>query len=310
MWFKNLKLFRLSSDWKTSADQLDALLAKEAFVSAGAAAPMSSGWVPPREGDLRLAYAVGRQILCAFRTEKKLLPASVINQFVKVRAAELEDQQGFKPGRKQMRDLKDEVTESLLPRAFSLQRDTRLWIDPVNQWVVVDTPSASKVEEVISALGRVLHPFPMLPVQVNISPATAMTEWILSAEPPVNFTVDQDAELRAGGDKAAVVRYVKHTLDIDDIKKHVQGGKQCTRLALTFNNRVSFVLTENLDIKRVAALDILDSPELQGAADAAEKFDGDITLMCAEISQLLDALMSALEEARADGNKPPAQPRK
>ena len=144
----------------------------------------------------------------------------------------------------------------------------------------------------ISALGRVLHPFPMLPVQVNVSPATAMTEWILSAEPPANFTVDQDAELRAGGDKAAVVRYVKHTLDIDDIKKHVQGGKQCTRLALTFNNRVSFVLTENLDIKRVAALDILDSPESQGAADAAEKFDGDITLMCAEISQLLDALCS------------------
>ena len=310
MWFKNLKLFRLSGDWKTSADQLDALLAKESFVSAGAAAPMSSGWVPPREGDLRLAYAVGRQILCAFRTEKKLLPASVINQFVKVRAVELEDQQGFKPGRKQMRDLKEEVTESLLPRAFSLQRDTRLWIDPVNHWVIVDTSSASKVEEVISALGRVLHPFPMLPVQVNVSPATAMTEWILSAEPPANFTVDQDAELRAGGDKAAVVRYVKHTLDIDDIKKHVQGGKQCTRLALTFNNRVSFVLTENLDIKRVAALDILDSPESQGAADAAEKFDGDITLMCAEISQLLDALMVALEEVRADAAKPAAQPRK
>ncbi len=310
MWFKNLKLFRLSGDWKTSADQLDALLAKESFVSAGAAAPMSSGWVPPREGDLRLAYAVGRQILCAFRTEKKLLPASVINQFVKVRAVELEDQQGFKPGRKQMRDLKEEVTESLLPRAFSLQRDTRLWIDPVNHWVIVDTASASKVEEVISALGRVLHPFPMLPVQVNVSPATAMTEWILSAEPPANFTVDQDAELRAGGDKAAVVRYVKHTLDIDDIKKHVQGGKQCTRLALTFNNRVSFVLTENLDIKRVAALDILDSPESQGAADAAEKFDGDITMMCAEISQFLDELMVALEEVRADAAKPAAQPRK
>ena len=269
---------------------------------------MSSGWVPPREGDLRLAYAVGRQILCAFRTEKKLLPASVINQFVKVRATELEDQQGFKPGRKQMRDLKEEVTESLLPRAFSLQRDTRLWIDPVNHWAIVDTASASKVEEIISALGRVLHPFPILPVQVNVSPATAMTEWILSAEPPANFTVDQDAELRAGGDKAAVVRYVKHTLDIDDIKKHVQGGKQCTRLALTFNNRVSFVLTENLDIKRVAALDILDSPESSGATDAAEKFDGDITLMCAEISQLLDALMAALEEVRADVDRPAAQP--
>lgn len=310
MWFKNLKLFRLSGAWKTSAEELDALLAKEAFVSGGASAPISSGWVPPREGDVRLAYSVGPQILCAFRTEKKLLPASVINQFVKVRAVELEEQQGFKPGRKQMRDLKEEVTESLLPRAFSLQRDTRLWIDPVNNWVVVDTSSTAKVEEVISALGKLLNPFPLLPVQVNISPATAMTDWILSGEPPVNFTVDQDAELRAGGDKAAVVRYVKHTLEIDDVKKHVQAGKQCTRLALTFNNRVSFVLTENMDIKRVAALDILDSPELQGAADAAEKFDGDMTLMCAEVALLLDALMASLEEIRADAGTPDAAARK
>lgn len=296
MWFKNLKLFRLSPSFTLTAPQLDALLAKEQFVSAGAAAPLSIGWVPPREEDVRFAYGVGRQVLCAYRTEKKLLPSTVINQFAKVRAQELEDQQGFKPGRKQLRDLKEEVTQTLLPRAFSLARDTRVWIDPVNHWLVIDTASASKSEEILTALGKAIYPFPVEPVQVTISPAAAMTDWVLGGHGPANFTVDQDAELRAGGDKAAAVRYVKHALDSDDIQKHIKGGKQCMRLALTFNDRVSFVLTENLDIKRVAAQDILDQSEQNMPADANEQFDGDFTLMCAELNQMLSALLEALEE--------------
>lgn len=298
MWFKNLKLYRLASSWNLTAEQLDQQLTKEAFVSAGQAAAQSVGWVPVREEDTRLAYSVGQQIICSFRTEKKLLPATVINQFVKVRAQELEEQQGFKPGRKQLRDLKEEVTNTLLPRAFSLQRDTRIWIDPVNQWLAMDTSSTSKAEELLSALGKAIYPFPVEPIQVTLSPAAAMTDWITSGQAPANFSIDQDAEFRAGGDQAAVVRYVKHTLDADDVQKHIRAGKQCTRLALTWNDKISFVLTENLDIKRIAAQDILDQPDHQMAANEAEKFDSDFTLMCAELNLLAASLLEALEEKR------------
>jgi len=296
MWFKNLKLYRLASSYTWTAEQINELLAREVFVSAGAAAAQSQGWVAPIERDDRLAYSVGKQLLCAYRVEKKLLPVSVINQFTKVRAQELEEQQGFKPGRKQMKDLKLEVTESLIPRAFSLQRDTRLWFDPVNRWVALDTASPSKAEEILSALGKALYPFPVEPIHVEISPTTAMTEWILSGHAPSNFSIDQDAELRASGEKAAAVRYVKHALDNEDIQKHVQAGKQCTRLALTWNDRVSFVLTENLDIKRIAPLDVLDQDDSKMPADEQEKFDSDFTLMCAEFNLMLAGLLDALKE--------------
>lgn len=296
MWFKNLKLYRLASSYTWTAEQINELLAREVFMSAGAAAAQSQGWVAPKEHDDRLAYSVGKQLLCAYRVEKKLLPVSVINQFTKVRAQELEEQQGFKPGRKQMKDLKLEVTESLIPRAFSLQRDTRLWFDPVNRWVALDTASPSKAEEILSALGKALYPFPVEPIHVEISPTTAMTEWILSGHAPSNFSIDQDAELRASGEKAAAVRYVKHALDNEDIQKHVQAGKQCTRLALTWNDRVSFVLTENLDIKRIAPLDVLDQDDSKMPADEQEKFDSDFTLMCAEFNLMLAGLLDALKE--------------
>jgi recombination associated protein RdgC len=254
------------------------------------------GWIAPLENDGRLVYSVGKQILCAHRAEKKLLPASVINQFVKVRAQALEDQQGFKPGRKQMKDLKLEVTESLIPRAFSLQRDTRVWLDPVNHWLAIDTASTSKAEEILSALGKALYPFPVEPVHVSVSPMTAMTNWMLSGDAPTNFSIDQDAELRASGEKAAVIRYVKHALDIDEVQKHVKAGKQCTRLAMTWNDKVSFVLTDSMDIKRIAPLDVLDQSDQSMPANELEKFDSDFTLMCTELALLLEGLMDALEE--------------
>lgn len=166
----------------------------------------------------------------------------------------------------------------------------------MNHWMAIDTASTSKAEEILSALGKALYPFPIEPIQVSISPTTAMTQWVLTGEAPPNFSIDQDAELRASGEKAAVVRYVKHSLDIDEIKKHVETGKQCTRLALTWNDRVSFVLNENLDLKRIVPLDILDQNDAQLPANEIEKFDADFTLMTSELNLLFNGLLAALEE--------------
>jgi recombination associated protein RdgC len=125
---------------------------------------------------------------------------------------------------------------------------------------------------------------------------TAMTNWMLSGDAPTNFSIDQDAELRASGEKAAVIRYVKHALDIDEVQKHVKAGKQCTRLAMTWNDKVSFVLTDSMDIKRIAPLDVLDQSDQSMPANELEKFDSDFTLMCTELALLLEGLMDALEE--------------
>lgn len=298
LWFKNLKVYRLVPDWSCTADTLIASLEAEAFAPADSHAAVSSGWVAPAPHDERLAYGVAGQILCSFRTEKKLLPASVVNQFVKARALELEEQQGFKPGRKQMRDLKVEVTESLLPRAFSVKRDTRVWIDPVAHWLIIDTASSTKAEEILSALGKALYPFPVEPLQVRTSPATAMTDWVLQGEGPALLSIDQDAELKSGSEQGGAIRYVKQSLDLEEVQKHVRAGKQCTLLALTFHDRISFVLNEQLDLKRVSPLDILDQADQDNSRDETEKFDSDFALMCAEYQQLLAYLAGELDEIR------------
>jgi len=293
MWFKNLKIYRLASDWTVSADALEAMLARHAYQPGNALQTNNLGWVPVRESGA-LVHAVNGQWLLAVRAEKKLLPATVVNQFARARAQELEEQQGYKPGRKQMKELKEQITDELLPRAFSIWRDTRVWIDPVNRWLVIDAAAAAKADEVLGLLAKSVDPFPAEPLYVAQSPATAMTAWLAADVAPENFTIDQDTELRPAGDSRAAVRYVHHAIDADDANKHIATGKHCTRLALTWLDGVSFVLTENLDIKRVTPLDLMLEACPVTFANDDERFDADMALMTGELARLLNDLLAAL----------------
>lgn len=292
MWFKNLQIYRLTAPWTLSAEQLEASLASQAFAPCTSLDMQSQGWVSPRDNGM-LVHTVNRQLLLQLGTEKKLLPSSVINQVSKARAAELEEQQGFKPGRKQMKEIKEQVTDELLPRAFSIQRSTRAWIDPVNGWLVIDAASPAKADEVFKLLLKSLETLPFASLRTERSPLTAMTDWLASDEAPAGFTVDQDTELRAAGEGKATVRYVRHTLEPDDVRRHIASGKQCTRLAMTWSDRVSFVLTESLAIKRVAALDVLKENDSAMQNDD-ERFDTDFALMTGELAKLMADIVQAL----------------
>ncbi|MBV2161446.1 recombination-associated protein RdgC [Achromobacter denitrificans] len=292
MWFKNLKIYRLSAAWPLFGDDLEAALARQAYQPGNNLEMQCIGWVPPREGS-GLAYAVGGQILLTLRAEKKLLPGTVINQVAKFRAQEIEEQRGYKPGRKQMKEIKERVTDELLPRAFSVYRDTRVWIDPRNRWLVIDAAASSKADEVIGILAKCIEPFPLENLYVMQSPASAMTTWLAEDEAPANFSIDQDTELRSSGQSGAAIRYVKHSIDADDARRHIQSGKQCTRLAMTWADRISFVLTDGLDIKRVSPLDVLKEGSDAMQTDDA-KFDSDMALMTGELSKMMAELVDVL----------------
>lgn len=90
-----------------------------------------------------------------------------------------------------MRELKEQVTDELLPRAFSIRRDTRVWIDCKNGWLVIDAASQAVADEVRGLLVKSIDQLPLGTVRVTHSPVAAMTEWLLSGEGPAGFTLDQ-----------------------------------------------------------------------------------------------------------------------
>ncbi|MDO4682788.1 MAG: recombination-associated protein RdgC [Lautropia sp.] len=292
--FRNALLFRLSDQWEPDPDVVEEKLARLAFAPGLAADAQSLGWVPAMEGD-GLAHRVGRQWLLTLRAEKKLLPASVINQFTKAKAAALEEEQGFKPGRKQMRELKDRVREELLPKAFSIFRDTRVWIDPVGRWVVVDSTAPARADEIIGLLKKSLDDLPLAPLKLAHSPAQAMTAWLLDNEVPGPFSIDDDSELKDTGETRAAVRYVRQQVDADTVQRHLKEGKQCTRLALTWRDRVSFVLTEQAAVKRINMLDVVrEGRESLDEGDARQVFDAEFMIMTGEMSGMLADLLAVL----------------
>ena len=293
MWFKNLKIYRLSAPWTLTGEQLEESLARHAYQSGNNLEMQSVGWISPRE-NAALSHMVNQQILLSLRAEKKLLPATVVNQVARARAQEIEEQQAYKPGRKQMKEIKERVTDELLPKAFSVYRDTRVWLDPVNHWLVLDAAASAKADEVIGVLVKTIDPWPLEILYVAQAPAAAMTGWLAADEAPDNFSIEQDTELRASGESRAAIRYVKHTIDVDDVRRHIQSGKQCTRLAMTWADRVSFVLTEALDVKRIAPLDVLKEGNDAVMQNDDEKFDSDMALMTGELAKLLAELTEAL----------------
>ncbi|MDP2786325.1 MAG: recombination-associated protein RdgC [Sulfurimicrobium sp.] len=293
MWFRNLQIYRLSSDWNITAQHLDEQLAQHVFQPCGSMDRQSRGWVSPR-GDERLAYALNGQIMLALRVEQKLLPGSVVNDVAKDRIVEFEQQQGYSPSRKQAREIKERVAEELLPRAFARRRTTYVWIDPSHGWLAIDAASAAKADEVLEMLNKCISDLPLSPLRTERSPAAAMTEWLTTSEAPAGFSIDRDCELRSPVEENATVRYVRHPLDAEEISKHITAGKQPTRLALTWDDRISFVLTDRLEIKRLAFLDILKEEAEASTETADEQFDADFALMTGELARLLPAIVAAL----------------
>jgi recombination associated protein RdgC len=230
----------------------------------------------------------------ALAIEQRLLPAAVVNQEARDRAAAIEAQQGYAPGRKQMRELRERVTEELMPRAFTKRRTTLVWIDPQAGWFCVDAASQAKAEEVIEHLRHCLDEFPLALLHTQLSPQAAMADWLSGGEAPAGFSIDRDCELKAAGDEKAAVRYVRHPLEGDEVKAHLAAGKLPTRLALTWDERISFMLTEKLEIKRLAFLDILKEAAEQSAEHADEQFDADFALMTGELARFLPALVGVL----------------
>ena len=297
MWLKNLTLYRLPAKWPVKADALEEKLAGQPLKPCGGFQMESLGWTAPRT-DGPFLHSQENQWLIALGVEQKLLPASVVRQATEERAAKLAKKQAHPVGRKQMRDLREQVLTELMPRALARRRITHGWIDKKAGLLAVDSAADPKAEQFMEVLRRAETGLTAPRLETQRSPASAMAEWLSKAQAPGKFTIDQDLELRAPDASHATVRYARHGLEGRDIRDHLAAGKQAVRLGLTWNERISFVLTEHLQVKRVTFLDLLKREdggnENEDKVDEEEKFAIDFSLMTGELSLLLADLVKAL----------------
>ena len=289
--FKNVMVYRLPADWSASLEQVEQGLEKGRFVECGATQMKSLGWVAPRGVQHGvLAESVGGQWLLKLMMESKLVPAAVVKRALEQRVGKIAQETGRKPGKKETRDIKDELLLELLPKAFTKQDTVLVWIDPARQLLVTNAGSQGKADVVMTALVEALPGFAPTLLQTEASASASMSQWLASGEPPAAFSIDRECELKAADESRATVRYARHQLDIDEVRSHIGAGKLPTKLALSWNGRVSFMLTDAMHLKRISFLDVV----FEGVAENNDAFDADAAIATGELSRLIPDLVDAL----------------
>ena len=291
--FKNLTVYRIGPGWAAHSTALEAGLEKMTFVPCGATQPVSAGWAPPRgAAHGPLVEAVGAQWLMKLVIEQRVLPAAVVRRRVEERALQIEQATGRKPGKKQAKELKEEIVLDLLPQAFTKQAAIKVWLNPKQRLLMIDASSPAKADEVVSQLIKALDGLSLAPLHTAQSPAAAMSAWLTSGEPPAGFSIDRECELKSADETRSAVRYARHALDIAEVRQHIAAGKLPTQLALTWQGRVSLLLTEAMQVKKIAFLEGVFEGGGKPAKD--EAFDADAAIATGELGKLIPDLIAAL----------------
>jgi recombination associated protein RdgC len=291
--FKNLIVYRIGPGWAANSAELEAGLEKMIFVECGATQPVSAGWAPPRGvAHAPLLESVGGQWLMKLVVEQRVVPSAVVKRRVDERAAQIEQATGRKPGKKQQKELKEEVMLDLLPQAFTKQASIRVWLNPKDRLLLIDASSPAKADDVVTQLVKAADGLALTPLHTAQSPAAAMSEWLTTGEAPAGFSIDRECELKSPDETKSAVRYARHALDIEEVRQHIAGGKVPTQLALTWQGRVSLLLTEAMQVKKIAFLEGVFEGGSKPKKD--EAFEADAAIATGELGKLIPDLIDAL----------------
>lgn len=300
MFFRNLTLFRFPTTLDFS--QLDELLPEMTLKPVGALDLSSRGFVPPfGRGDDVLAHRSGESLWLTVGGEDKILPGSVVNDLLAKKLAEIEEKEGRKPGGRTRKRLKEDLVHELLPRAFVKSSRTDALLDLEHGFIAIDTSSRKNAETVVSEIRGAMGSFPALPLNAEVAPRSILTGWIAGEPLPEGLALGEECEMKDAMDGGAVVKCQNQDLQGDEIAKHLEAGKQVTRLALVLDDHLSFVLGEDLVIRKLKFLDgAVDQLENSEPEDLRAELAARFALMSGEVKRLFVVLEAALKLSKAE----------
>ncbi len=293
--FKNLIVYRIGADWSATVEAMEEALASARFVECGATQEKSIGWIEPRgEKNGALVESIGGQRILKLQIETKAVPGAVVKRKALEQIEQIEKTTGRKPGKREVKEIREDALLSLLPMAFTKQSAVLVWIDLASHLLMTDAGSQAKADEVITALVSALPGLPLTLVQTTVSPQVAMTHWLTAETPeewPQRLSVERECELKSNDEEKSVVKFTRHNLLNDEIRHHVAQGKLPVKLALSWDGRVGFVLTEALQLKKISFLEGVFDGSSAGKEDG---FDADVAIATGELGKLIPDLFDAL----------------
>lgn len=290
-WFKNAMIYRLTKDLDWSSDKLQTELQQCEYHPCNQSDMSKFGWTNPLRGSEMLHFSVGKQILLVAHKEEKILPAHMIKAELDQRIEQIEQKENRKLKKVEKQALKDDVVSVLLPRAFSKNQQTALWIDAENNLIYVDAASAKRAEDALALLRKSLGSLPVVPLSFANEPSVIMTDWITKDSTPQWLIPLEEAEL-TGSNESGIIRCKQQNLESEEIQNLLNAGKFVTKLSLEWEDNLSFILNEDCTLKRLKFADqIREKNDDILKEDYAQRFDADFVLMTGVLSKLTANLL-------------------
>ncbi|MDO4694745.1 MAG: recombination-associated protein RdgC [Eikenella sp.] len=294
MWFKQLSFYLLNKNALPDLDTLAAKLAEAEFAPVQGLDWFSEGFAAPQGFSPELVFPADFTWGVALKKEEKVLPAGVIRDVLDEKVAEIQNAEGRNVGRKEKQELKDRITDDLLPRAFTRSSRSQALFDIRHGYLLVNNASAAKAEAMLTKLREALGGLEARLPNAKQSPGGLMTEWLLKGAAEGGFELDSDCELKGQGDAAPTVKVSKQDLTAEEVVQHVKNGKTVTQLGLVWREQLAFILTQDFTLKRIRYLDVLQEEADSHGSDAESLAFASQVLMAEALSTMLEELAAYL----------------
>lgn len=298
MWFKQLQLFQLTPSISSSANLLAEKLEPLAFNPCLPSMPSSLGWVSPvDEENSPLTRGINGCIMICLQVEEKILPASVVAQTLKEKIKQIELLEARKVRQKEKLSFKDEITHTLLPRAFSKLTRLYAYIDTKNNWLILNTISPVKTELFISMLKKSLNN------DINafeiIKPSSLMTEWLKNKNHPSFFSIEKSCLLRDKDQQNRVIRCQEQDLFDVSILSLVKSGCEVMQMGLCWHDKLHFVIGDDFSLRTIRLVED-DMAEFQDQIESKQqKFDAEFFMMTDMYNHFLHDLLAVFAKNKA-----------
>ena len=296
MWFKNLTVYRFNKPFSVDTEALEKSLEDFTF-SPCSSQDISKFGFSKALGKLgqTLVHSAGDRHLICVTKEEKILPSQVIKEALEEKVTQIEDEENRKLAKKEKDSLKDEITTTLLPRAFSRRSQIHALILPEIEMILVDSSSAAKAEELLALLRKALGSLPVIPMSFKTPIETQLTDWLKTDSTPAPFEMQDEAELKSDSDEGGIVRFKQQDLTENEVLAHIEVGKQVHKLALHFSQSIAFVLQSDAGIKRLKfSEEFRAGNDEVGTEDPVARLDADFALMSSELIALMNSLVEVL----------------
>ena len=296
MWFKQASIFQLSRPLKMDQAQLCEALAPLSFSPCLPSLPSSMGCVSPLDqNNGPFVYGSKRYWMICLQFEEKLLPASVIRQALDEKVSDIEEKEARVVRGKEKQSLKDEITQTLLPKAFTKKSRIHGFIDLENQWLIINSNMPAKVERFMAFLKRAITTVDFKSPDIK-KPTAVMTHWIKEKLPDA-FDIGQSGVLQDPQQQRRVIRCQHQDLLATAIQALLKDGCEIAQLALTWKEQLQFVLTSDFSLKSIQFKDAVSALSKSDYTETPEqRFDADFVIMTEVLTQLIDALYATFSK--------------